>query len=182
MDSLGRRGEEIGDVIKVINDIAEQTNLLALNAAIEAARAGELGRGFAVVADEVRGLAERTSKATKEVGTLISSIQNETRQAVSRMGDGTELVAAGVKLANEAGEALSKIVQRTIDANTMIHAIATASDEQSYATQEISRDITAISDIANDSVTQTKVGSRSAKELDEKVSELEQLVARFKVN
>ncbi|MBE0366094.1 methyl-accepting chemotaxis protein [Pseudoalteromonas ulvae UL12] len=182
VDSLGRRGEEIGDVIKVINDIAEQTNLLALNAAIEAARAGELGRGFAVVADEVRGLAERTSKATKEVGTLISSIQNETRQAVSRMGDGTELVAAGVQLANEAGEALSKIVQRTIDANTMIHAIATASDEQSYATQEISRDITAISDIANDSVAQTKIGSSSAKELDEKVSELEQLVARFKVN
>ncbi|MDP5215205.1 methyl-accepting chemotaxis protein [Pseudoalteromonas tunicata] len=181
VDSLGRRGEEIGDVIKVINDIAEQTNLLALNAAIEAARAGDLGRGFAVVADEVRGLAERTSKATKEVGSLISSIQNETRQAVSRMGDGTELVSAGVKLANSAGAALDKIVQRTVDANTMIHAIATASDEQSHATQEISRDITAISDIANDSVTQTKIGSDSAKELDAKVTELEQLVSRFKL-
>ncbi|WP_434926702.1 methyl-accepting chemotaxis protein [Shewanella sp. HL-SH2] len=178
---LGQRGDEIGNVIKVINDIAEQTNLLALNAAIEAARAGELGRGFAVVADEVRGLAERTSKATKEVGTLIGAIQNETRQAVTRMGDGTELVAVGVQLANQAGEALTKIVQRTVDANSMIHAIATASDEQSHATQEISRDITAISDIANESLKQTKIGSDSARLLDEKVTELELLVSRFKL-
>lgn len=181
VDSLGKRGEEIGNVIKVINDIAEQTNLLALNAAIEAARAGELGRGFAVVADEVRGLAERTSKATQEVGGLITSIQHETRQAVERMGEGTHLVAEGVTLSNSAGEALSQIVQRANDVNNMIHAIATAGSEQSIATQEMSKDIASISEIAYSSVEQTKIGSQSARELYDKVNELEKLVSRFKL-
>ncbi|MCG7496628.1 methyl-accepting chemotaxis protein [Vibrio sp. Of7-15] len=181
VDSLGKRGEEIGNVIQVINDIAEQTNLLALNAAIEAARAGELGRGFAVVADEVRGLAERTSKATQEVGGLITSIQQETRQAVERMGEGTQLVSEGVVLSNSAGEALSQIVQRANDVNTMIHAIATAGSEQTTATQEMSKDIASISEIAYSSVEQTKIGSQSARQLYEKVNELEELVSRFKL-
>ncbi|MCG9682614.1 methyl-accepting chemotaxis protein [Vibrio sp. Isolate23] len=181
VDSLGKRGEEIGNVIQVINDIAEQTNLLALNAAIEAARAGELGRGFAVVADEVRGLAERTSKATEEVGGLISSIQNETRQAVSRMSEGTQLVAEGVTLSNSAGDALTQIVSRAQDVNQMIDMIATAGNEQATAAQEISRDINAISQIAGNSVRTTQDGEQAVSQLYRKVEELEQVVARFRL-
>ncbi|KJY79460.1 chemotaxis protein [Vibrio coralliilyticus] len=181
VDSLGKRGEEIGNVIKVINDIAEQTNLLALNAAIEAARAGELGRGFAVVADEVRSLAERTSKATEEVGGLISSIQNETRQAVERMSEGTHLVAEGVTLSNSAGDALTQIVSRAQDVNQMIDMIATAGNEQATAAQEMSRDINTISQIADNSVRSTQDGAQAVSQLYRKVEELEQVVARFKL-
>ncbi|EGQ9933779.1 methyl-accepting chemotaxis protein [Vibrio vulnificus] len=181
VDSLGKRGEEIGNVIKVINDIAEQTNLLALNAAIEAARAGDLGRGFAVVADEVRGLAERTSKATEEVGGLITSIQQETRQAVERMSEGTQLVGEGVSLSNSAGQALTQIVSRAQDVNHMIEMIANAGNEQATATAEMSRDISTISQIADSSVRSTQDGAKAVNLLYKKVEELEAVVARFKL-
>ncbi len=181
VDSLGKKGEEIGDVIKVINDIAEQTNLLALNAAIEAARAGELGRGFAVVADEVRSLAERTSKATEEVSSLITSIQRETRIAVERMGEGTHLVSEGVHLSNSAGEALDQIVERSTDVNNMIHSIATAGEQQSKATREMAHDIAQVSQIAYSSVEKTQNSVESTRNLYNKVKELEGMVAKFRL-
>lgn len=127
--TLGERGQQIGQVIKVINDIADQTNLLALNAAIEAARAGEHGRGFAVVADEVRKLAERTTKATEEVASSIKSIQEETRQAVNRMGKGTEQVKQGVQLAEQCGENLNQIVEGSTGVAGMIQSISSAAEE-----------------------------------------------------
>src|SRR5207244_9133628 len=83
---LGRRSQEIGKILEVIEQIADQTNLLALNAAIEAARAGEAGKGFAVVADEVRRLAERSVLATQEIGTVIETVQKDTHHAVALMG------------------------------------------------------------------------------------------------
>jgi methyl-accepting chemotaxis protein len=100
---LGEHSQQIGEIIQVIDDIAEQTNLLALNAAIEAARAGEHGKGFAVVADEVRKLAERSSKATKEIAELITNIQKLTAGAVKAMEEGTGEVEQGVSLAVDAG-------------------------------------------------------------------------------
>jgi methyl-accepting chemotaxis protein len=126
---LGKRSEEIGNIVGTIDDIAAQTNLLALNAAIEAARAGEQGRGFAVVADEVRKLAERSSVATKEIAALVGGTQSQVREAVTAMQQGSQDIDAGYKLANEAGEALDDILTRSGSVGRQVDQISSAAKQ-----------------------------------------------------
>jgi methyl-accepting chemotaxis protein len=181
VSELGKRGEQIGQIIEVINDIADQTNLLALNAAIEAARAGEHGRGFAVVADEVRKLADRTTKATEEIGESITAIQTETDQAVQRMTSGKEQVKVGVEKATQAGESLDSIVAGAQDVSGMIQSIAAAAEEQSAASEQVSRGIQSVSAITSQSAEAASQSAMAASQLSTKAEELQLQVGKFKV-
>ncbi|HET8844738.1 MAG TPA: methyl-accepting chemotaxis protein, partial [Ktedonobacteraceae bacterium] len=127
---LGERSNEIGEIVRLIEDIADQTNLLALNAAIQSAMAGEHGRGFAVVADEIRLLAERSTESTKRIATLVKSIQGDTYEAVVAMEESTQEVVKGSQLADEAGRALNSIYSAVERQARTIQAIAQAANEQ----------------------------------------------------
>ncbi|MFZ4619088.1 MAG: methyl-accepting chemotaxis protein [Bacteroidota bacterium] len=180
--TLGRSSDQIGEIVSVINDIADQTNLLALNAAIEAARAGEQGRGFAVVADEVRKLAERTTKATKEIETMIKNIQTETKDAVVAMEVGTKKVNDGIILADKAGASLKEIVTVSQNVTDMIVQIASASEEQTSVSEQISRNIEGINSVAQESSKGSQEIARAAETLFHLSTQLEELIAKFNLD
>lgn len=149
-DDLGRRVDEIGQIMSVITDIADQTNLLALNAAIEAARAGDAGRGFAVVADEVRKLAEKTMQATKEVGDSVTGIQTGASSNMVAIDKVAQAVSKSTGLTSEAGESLNQIVRIVTDTADRIQSIATAAEQQSAASEEITRNTTDVNRVASE--------------------------------
>ncbi|MBI2837659.1 MAG: methyl-accepting chemotaxis protein [Acidobacteria bacterium] len=179
--ALGASSNQIGEIVDVINDIADQTNLLALNAAIEAARAGEQGRGFAVVADEVRKLAERTTKATKEIAGMIRKIQTDTVEAVRSMEEGTTQVTDGVEKVNKAGQALGEIVKMADQVGQMITQIATAATQQSAAAEQVSASVESIAGIARETSAGAEQTARAGEDLARLAHELESIVGHFKL-
>ncbi len=182
MTALGDRSKQIGEIVSVIKDIADQTNLLALNAAIEAARAGEQGRGFAVVADEVRKLAEKTAHSTSEIGEMINAIQAETEKAVVSMGEGTKKVKVGVELANQAGDGLRKIVESVNGLQSMVQQIASATEEMSTVSEQISGDIEVIASVSREtSAGSCQIGQESSN-LSMMAKALRTDVSHFRVN
>jgi len=181
VEALGIRSDQIGDIIGTIEDIADQTNLLALNAAIEAARAGEQGRGFAVVADEVRALAERTTKATKEIGEMIKSIQMETRGAVAEMEQGVVEVRQGTDEASKSGAALQEIIDQINAVTMQVSQIATAAEEQSATTGDITQNIQMISEVVQETAQRSQESANDAARLADLSEELRSLVKRFRL-
>jgi methyl-accepting chemotaxis protein len=182
VQALGKSSDQIGEIVQVIDDIADQTNLLALNAAIEAARAGEQGRGFAVVADEVRKLAERTTKATKEIATMIKQIQKDTSGAVESMQQGTEEVESGKLLAEKAGASLFEIIHGAEKVVDIVSQVAAASEEQSSAAEQISKNIESISSVTQESASGIQQIAHASEDLNRLTLNLQELIAQFKVD
>ncbi|HEX2983468.1 MAG TPA: methyl-accepting chemotaxis protein, partial [Ignavibacteriales bacterium] len=181
ISSLAGKTEQIGEITQVIDDIADQTNLLALNAAIEAARAGEQGRGFAVVADEVRKLAERTMKATKEIGTTIKSIQTEAKEANISMENAGKAVDSGMKLAEEVAEALNEILSSSSVVSDLIAQVAAAGEQQSAASEQISKNIDGINSVTQETAQGIDQIARAAEDLNRLTLNLQNLVNKFNI-
>ena len=178
---LGRHGEQISQIILVINDIAEQTNLLALNAAIEAARAGEAGRGFSVVADEVRKLSEQTSKATQDVERLVSKVHQMTQVTVDRMGVSKEGMDHGVALVDEADQKLIEINKDSNAIHHMIDQVVSQIAEQTHAVELAAQKVDSVVAMTHQTSESTKSSAEIVQDLVAKAGDLTRLVSQFKV-
>ena len=178
---LGESSQEIGDIVSLINDIADQTNILALNAAIQASMAGDAGRGFAVVADEVQRLAERSAGATKQIASLVKTIQTDTNEAVSSMEQTTSEVVKGAARAQDAGVALEEI--ETVSANLaeLIQDISTTASHQATTAGHISGTMNVIQDITSQTLAGTSNTARNVGELAELAVELRNSVSGFRL-
>ena len=179
MAQLNQHAQDISNIMGVISDIADQTNLLALNAAIEAARAGEAGRGFAVVADEVRKLAEKTMASTQDVSKAIQAIQESAAKSVGSMDRTVERVEQATTFAQQSGDALREIVTDAESTADEVRAIATASEEQSAASEEINRSVLGVSSISDESAKAMSEAAQSVAELNRQAQNLKTLIEQM---
>lgn len=180
MGELNQHAVAITNIMSVISDIADQTNLLALNAAIEAARAGDAGRGFAVVADEVRSLAEKTMASTSEVGNAVNAIQRSMSKSMRAMDEAVTQIAQVAELALSADASLKDIVGDVEKTADEIHAIATASEEQSAASDEINKAIASLSQNADVMARTMDDSAKAVGELARQTQDLSRLVEDLK--
>ena len=178
---LGESSQEIGDIVELINGIAEQTNVLALNAAIQASSGGGAGKGFAVVADEVQQLAERATKATRRIETLVRTIQADTSEAVMSMESTTSEVVQGAQLAEEAGKALERIESVSKDLSSLIQATSGEAQSQSSTATQVAQLMNRIRDVCIETAEGAGRTAGSVGQLAEQVMQLERSVADFKL-
>ena len=179
LQSLAGQIGDIGSVLDVIRGIAEQTNLLALNAAIEAARAGESGRGFAVVADEVRALAQRTQDSTKQIETIIGTVQQGSQSALSAMHNSNGKTRDTLEVARIAGAALNAIATAIAQINERNLSIASATEEQSYVAREVDSNLLNIRDVSAQTSAGANQTQASSRELAGLAGELNGMVKHF---
>ena len=180
MAQLNGHAQDISQIMTVISDIADQTNLLALNAAIEAARAGEAGRGFAVVADEVRKLAEKTMASTTDVGRVIRSIQESTTKSLVSMDNAVEQVNTATESASLSGQALSEIVVTADVTADQANAIATASEQQSAASEEINQTIIEVNEMSRQTAEGMAEAAKAVSDLAVQAGKLASLISEMR--
>jgi methyl-accepting chemotaxis protein len=182
MRLLAKRGSEISEIIKLINNIASQTNLLALNAAIEAAHAGEAGLGFSVVAEEIRKLAEGAARATKDVNGLLKSIQIETGEALAAMENGMQQVQDGAQLAEHAREALQNISSVVKQSADLVEEISVAAEEQVKMTRNVANAMQTISSITLQASAGAQQTTRTTQGMVELSEHLNLAISQFKIS
>ncbi len=175
IEGLGRRSQEIGEIVEVITRISDQTNLLALNAAIEAARAGEHGRGFAVVAEEVKNLAEDSREAADRIAKMIAEVQKETGKAVESMGRGTSEVLNGMTMVDRTGKVFQDISIMAAATVQEITTISTLMQDQKAGSQRAAKSVDDIASIAEETAAASQESASSTEEL---TASMEDMTAR----
>jgi methyl-accepting chemotaxis protein len=175
IESLGKRSEEIGEIVGVITGISDQTNLLALNAAIEAARAGDQGRGFAVVAEEVKNLAEDSREAAERIAKMIKEVQGETAKAVEAMQRGTKETAEGMQFVEMTGKAFGDIQGLAATTTAGVLEISNLMNSQKEGTQRAAKSVDGIASIAEETASSAEESAASTEEL---TASMEDMTAR----
>lgn len=181
INNLGKRTEDIGKILNVIDDVADQTNLLAINAAILASKAGEHGKGFAVVADEIKSLAERTSFSTSEIAELIRSVQDATRKSIHMASEGVNTVDKGLVLVTDVNGALNDIVESSRASTEMARAIQRATEEEALAIKQITDSVEKMTEQTENisrAIQEQSKGSRFIVEATDRVKEMSQQVKK----
>lgn len=178
---LGESSQEIGEITELISDITEQTNVLALNAAIQAASAGEAGRGFSVVAEEVQRLAERSADATRQIATLVKTIQTDTQDTVAAMERATLGVVEGARLSDSAGAALAQIHEVSRRLAELIEEISRTTQAEAGLANEVADSIQHIFVVTEQTGESTRTTAQQVRDLARMAQELRQSVARFRI-